>query len=248
MGQVIGVSIANIHLCYSSKFFRFEFCGKKQTSELVKKYLHFPLYGATQSVFNGISAAIPTTLLTIFFAPGYAGLFWLAYRMLSLPNLIIIESVRGALFSELSERVREDRGIIRPMLIMSMVLGLFCLPISIFLFLFGEQVFSFVFGHYWNDAGRYAAIISVGWIVQNMAVPASVVLVLLHRQRSYLTLEVGLTVARVCGFAISAMWFSAEFAVAIYTALGAVHAAIVQIYAYGTARSRWRVTKQMEPA
>ena len=67
------------------------------------RYSHFAIYGAPQSVLNSLSGNVPTLLLTGFFGANETGLFWLAYRMLILPNQVLVESMRSVLFQRLNE-------------------------------------------------------------------------------------------------------------------------------------------------
>jgi hypothetical protein len=102
----------------------------------------FVLFGTPQSVLNSVSNNIPTLLLASFFGAATSGLFWLAYRLLMLPTLVLTENLRSVLYQRLAE-LHHKGGDLRPMLWRSSLqLFLLCLPIATVLVVFGPVLFS----------------------------------------------------------------------------------------------------------
>ena len=196
---------------------------------LARKHRDFALYSAPQSVLNSLSSNIPTLLLAALFSPVESGLFWLAFRILMLPSLILVESLRSVLYQRLSEihnRGESMRALVRRS---AWQLAALCLPVVIVLALIGPDLFGFVFGATWRGAGVAAAILAPSWLIQNAAVPAAVAGNLIGKQRAYFLLEIPTTALRAGAIVAGAAMGSVTLALAFYSAVGALAAIIVMI-------------------
>jgi O-antigen/teichoic acid export membrane protein len=194
------------------------------------KYRNFLMFGAPQSFMGALTGGMPTVLMAATYGPAEAGFFWLAYRVFGLPNQIVAESLRGALFQTMAAQRREGISLRRDILRSGGFCGAACLPFSLPLLLAGPALFKFVFGAAWLTAGLYAQITALGWLMQTASIPASVALVIHERQGPYFFLEAVATAARMAAFVVIA--HNPALAVAIYTLVGAVHAAVVTGYAW----------------
>ena len=198
---------------------------------LALTYRTFPLYGAPQSLLSALTAGMPTVLLSSLYSQADAGYFWLAYRVFGLPNQIVAESLRGAFYHSLAAAHREGRSL-RPELVSGSILclaacGLFALPIL----LAGPPLFALVFGEVWRPAGVFAQIAAGAWLAQAASIPSTVAIVVLQRQRFYLTLEVIAAPIRLGAFYFAAQWHRAEFGVLLYSVASAIYALVIIAYA-----------------
>ena len=110
------------------------------------RYSHFAIYGAPQAMLNSLSGNVPTLLLTAYFGANETGLFWLAYRMLILPNLVLVESMRSVLFQKLNEVHLSGESMQPLMRKAALQLAMLCGPIALILLVFGPNLFAWVFG------------------------------------------------------------------------------------------------------
>jgi lipopolysaccharide exporter len=156
----------------------------------------FVVYGTPQSVLNAVSGNIPTILLATFFGAATSGLFWLAYRLLMLPSLILTESLRSVLYQRLAEHHHAGRDLRMTLQQSSLRLFAVCLPIAAILVVFGPMLFGFFFGPGWREAGEYARYLAPAWLIQNAVVPFAVAVPILHLQRQMLVLEVASSLLR----------------------------------------------------
>ena len=205
MGQILGLLIllVSFHKDFGDAVGN---CGAlRQIWRRVQVHRQFALYGAPQSVLNAFSGNIPTLLLASLFGTVESGLFWLAYRMLMLPSLILTESLRSILYQRLAEIHHQGGDLLPTLRRSSILLFLACAPVAAVLAVFGPMLFHLVFGAKWEGAGLDARLLAPAWLIQNAVVPFSVVIPILGLQRRYFLLEIVSTVLRagaiVVGFA-----------------------------------------------
>jgi O-antigen/teichoic acid export membrane protein len=148
-----------------------------------KKYRDFVIYRTPQDLINALSQNIPSLLLGYIFAPKIVGFFWLANRVLRLPSTLISEAVRKVLYQKLSEMHNGNNPIIAPAI--KATLGLIIIGIIpvIVIFLFGPQLFSYVFGSEWSIAGEYSRWISIWVFSLFINVPAIVIIPIIEKQK-----------------------------------------------------------------
>ncbi len=209
-------------------------------SVMARRYKTFPLYGAPQTLVRMLSQNMPALLLPIFFGAAQSGLFWLAYRILILPSQIVVESTRGVLFRDLGALHRNGADLRRAMARPALYLGALSGSVAILLFFFGPFLFGLVFGSHWQESGRYAAILSVAWTVENAGMPAAVVISLLELQRVYLAVEILSLIARVVALYIGSRFHSAELGIELYVVASVAASAANMSYVWWVLSRRSR--------
>jgi lipopolysaccharide exporter len=185
---------------------------------IAARYSHFAIYGAPQSVLNSLSGNVPTLLLTGFFGANETGLFWLAYRMLILPNQVLVESMRSVLFQKLNEVHLSGQSMQPMMRKAALQLTMLCGPIAVVLLVAGPILFAWIFGPNWARAGTDAQILAISWMLGNVSVPASIGAVILGLQRSYFLLELVMLGVRAVGICIGALLNSSSLALILFSA------------------------------
>jgi len=182
-----------------------------------RRYRRFALYGAPQTLLHLLSAALPMILLPVLFGPVQSGLVWLACRLLILPSQIVVESLRSVFFRRAADLRQAGTGLRRPLARAGVRVGLLCLPVPLLLLACGPALFAAVFGAAWREAGAYAAILSVPWWIETVAMPSSVLAAVLERQRAWLAIEVASLFARTVALLAGATG-GPRCAVALYAA------------------------------
>jgi lipopolysaccharide exporter len=193
----------------------------------------FAIYGAPQSVMNAVAGNVPTLLLTTYFGPTQAGLFWMAYRILILPNMILIESVRSVLYQRIAQLHHDGRDLNPVLFKAGGLLFAVCCPIAVTLIIFGRQLFGIVFGAVWADAGTDAAILSWSWVVQNASVPYTVAAVVLGLQRQYFVIEFVALVGRVAALVVGGLLQDAALSLILFSGVGAIASLATSLYVWG---------------
>ena len=226
-GQVLGALL--LVACFRSDLVEAVASSKAVAAVQRRLAVHkdFVLFGTPQSVLNAVSGNIPTLLLASCFGAATSGLFWLAYRLLMLPSLILTENLRSVLYQRLAELHHGGRDLRPTLWRSSLQLFALCLPVTVVLVLFGPWLFSTFFGPAWRDAGLFARIIAPAWLIQNAVVPFAAAVPILGRQKQALSLEIGSTILRAAGIGVGYLAGDASVSLGCFSLVGVVASAVL---------------------
>ncbi len=148
-----------------------------------RRYRRFPLLSTGSGLLNSIGLQFPPLLLAAFFDTQVVGWFALGRRVVSLPMILIGQSVAQVYLGEASKMVHKDatalyRLFLRTAGRLAVVGGV---PIAL-LGLVAPPLFAFVFGEPWREAGRYVQVLAPMSAGQFVVTPLSNTLNVLERQ------------------------------------------------------------------
>lgn len=178
-GQIIGtcasimtmMSDTNNKQILGSKF------DKKFAKDQLLKYKKIPMYGVIGAFSDTLALQMPILIITKYYSDTITGLFGLSYRVLCIPAGIISSALAQVLFQKIVEINREDSRNLKYLIIkLFLVLFALYLPLIPVLMFFGEDLFEWVFGYQWRNAGTYAGYLSLVVAVRFAVSPLSVVL------------------------------------------------------------------------
>lgn len=195
--------------------------GLPALRRVARRHRRFAQFAAPQTLLRLASINLPALLLPLLFGDAQSGLFWLAYRMLVLPNLVLVESTRAVFFRRAATLHEQGGDQRREMLLATLGIGALCLPAALLLIGWGPALFGLVFGPAWRGAGGFAAIIAVPWLLETMQMPSAVMVAILDRQRFYLVVEAASLAARAAALLLGAKLGGASLAVGLYAAVWA---------------------------
>lgn len=149
---------------------------------LLGKHRRFPIYDVPAAFVNAMSTQLPNLLLAALFNPVVAGSYMLAERVLSMPMALLGQAVGQVLFG--SSRIASDSGALYAMgLRAAFGLTLIVILPAFVVFFFAGDLFVFLFGADWQEAGQYAAWMIVGLSVQFVYSPISLLLLATEGQK-----------------------------------------------------------------
>jgi len=138
-----------------------------KTWDLSKKYKQFPIYGASTTFLDGITAALPLLILTKFFPLPVVGQYALARQVFSAPLAFIASSVSQVHLRKVAELVQTEPKAIPGYTFKLSFIVLFFIGIpSAALYFFIQPIFVFVFGEPWSLAGEILAIMMPALVIQ----------------------------------------------------------------------------------
>lgn len=156
---------------------------------LIRRYRKFPFLGSPASLLNILSLQMPYVVIPAIFTSAVAGMYFLVFRVLMLPIALIGESMMEVFRSRAMEDLKEH-GTCRPLFIKTLLsLVVIGLPPTLLLILFGREIFAFVFGEDWREAGRYAAILAPMALFRLSCAPLSGVLFIREKLKLILLLQ-----------------------------------------------------------
>nr|MBA3900453.1 oligosaccharide flippase family protein [Bacteroidota bacterium] len=162
-GQVVSV------IFYVRRYFK----GVTQTvrtkfslKELLKEYKDFPLKSGLSGVLNIVASQLPVFLIGSYFGLTVLGFYALILKVLNLPLSVIGNSVSQVYFQMVTQMIQEKQNIYKFVFNFSKKLLLLISFPLIILFLWSEQIFVFVFGDKWGEAGEITKYFIAFYIIR----------------------------------------------------------------------------------
>ncbi len=156
---------------------------------LIRRYRKFPFLGSPASLLNVLSLQMPYVIIPAIFTSAVAGMYFLVFRVLMLPIALIGEAMMEVFRSRAMEDLKEH-GTCRPLFIKTLLsLSIIGLPPALLLILFGQEIFAFVFGEDWREAGLYATILAPMALLRLACAPLGGVLFIREKLKLVLLLQ-----------------------------------------------------------
>lgn len=191
-GQGIGGAGLGIPAFKRSEF---KSCTLQDMWQQAKRYRAFPIYSTWTGLFNTASLQLAPILFVVLFGTTVAGLYALTLRILAMPGSLIGNAV-GSVF--LSEAPAAKRNGTLPALVARLHSRLAmagAMPLAVLLF-FGPDLFAFVFGEQWRQAGVYAQWMAPWIYLQFQWSPLSMLASVLELQKQALVSQILTFLAR----------------------------------------------------
>lgn len=201
------------------------------------EYRDFPLYRAPQHLLNSFGFAVPTLLLASTYGASEAGFYAITQTVMGLPSVLIGKAVGDVFYPRVTESVRKGKPAhleIGKATIALFLIGL--LPFG-FIVLAGPELFSFVFGAEWQQAGHYARWLAPFFLLNLANKPSVAAIAPLGLQPQLLGYEVVATTLKCAGFLVGFYWIRDDIAsVALFSGAGAL--AYVALIAFVVSKAR----------
>lgn len=163
---------------------------KQRTRELVRKYSQFPKFRAPKDLLNSLSQNSPTFMLTLFFSVDKVGQFYLVDRVLRAPSVLLGNAVRKVYFQKAAEIHNNGKSLLSSVLKLTFLLAVIGFVPFLFVIIWGDQIFGFVFGEEWKTAGEYARWLAVSMFFMFINVPSVVAIPVVGLEKYFLIYEI----------------------------------------------------------
>ncbi|MCI8783592.1 MAG: oligosaccharide flippase family protein [Dorea sp.] len=132
---------------------------------LLKSYSRFPKFQMPSNLVSSIANQIPLQILSTAFSSSVLGYYSMVHKLMSLPTSLLAVPINRVYFQEASKRYREGDDIGEfSFRILESNIKIAILPISI-LMVFGRWIFKIVLGAQWEQAGAYAAVLGIYFLI-----------------------------------------------------------------------------------
>ena len=214
-GQIISSLFANMQLLKNivKDKKRLSHISKVKIIALAKKYKEFPKYQAPHAMLNAFSSYIPIYIFSSFFGLTVVGFYALSTRIIFTP-LMILAGASAKVYNQKVTQLynnKEDAYGFSIRLLQSLFKKI-VIPFLIIVF-FAPDIFGFIFGEAWREAGIYTQILSPWLWMVFLTATIAFIPSFLQMQKKALFLEVIYTLLRVIAIGIG-LWYQN-----IYTAL-----------------------------
>ncbi len=190
----------------------------------LKRYKKFPLFG-TWSILLGVAAwQLPVILLGTLFPIAVVGFYALGLRVLQMPMNLLGNAIGQVFFQQANiyaiSKDNKDKVASTALNIIEVLVLLSLVPLGL-LACAGPEIFAFVFGVEWREAGLYAQILMPWVFLWFLSAPFSPVFAVYERQGLQLFWNVFNFSLRVLAILVGGLYFKdAYIALALLTVFG----------------------------
>lgn len=168
------------------------------------RYRRFPIFSTWAGLFNTAGTQLPPLLFAALFSPAAAGLYILANRVLQLPMSLVGAAI-GQVFFASAAQARREGGLAPLVAGLHARLAHIGLPPALILALIGPELFAFVFGAEWRQAGEFARWMAPWLYLVFVSSPLSTLFAVMERQREALVFQFILLISRVAAILFGAL-------------------------------------------
>lgn len=123
----------------------------------------YPAFSLASALLNNLSTQIPVLLLAYLFGVATAGQYTLSLQVLITPMMFLAQAISQVFFSNATSAVKNGE-IARETQKLFKVLSKIGIPLAVSLALILPEIFIFVFGSSWREAGSYGQFL-IPWIL-----------------------------------------------------------------------------------
>lgn len=179
-GHLIGQILSTIFIFRrSSKFWkRVPNPSLKICKENIKKYKAMPLYSTPGAFADNLSTQLPVFTITYIFGTYITGIFGLTFRILNMPAALVSQAISQVVYKRVvdQDHSQDQKHLLAFIFKIFFSLLALVLPFAIVIWFFGEEIFSFLFGEEWRQAGSMASILIIAIVFRFAISPLSTVL------------------------------------------------------------------------
>jgi O-antigen/teichoic acid export membrane protein len=170
-GQMLSQLFANIRLLkniFHDKLL-LSTINKVKIFAMAKKYNNFPKYNMPHAMIGTLTSNLPIYIFTPFFGSVVVGYYSLALMIIFTPLMILANATARVYNQKVSELYNQKQDTYNFTLnVIKSLLKKILLPFILFV-IFAPNIFAFIFGDAWMEAGIYTQILS-GYLILNVIV------------------------------------------------------------------------------
>lgn len=163
---------------------------------VAKKYREFPLLSLPSALLDTVSVNSIIFLLSYFFSESITGAYSFSIRMLSIPAIVIGTAMGQVFFQKISEAYTKNEKVFPLIIRMWKLLFLTGVVPTIIIFFFGEELFTFIFGSKWIDAGKISEYLCILTFFMFISSPTSNAMIVLRKQKLLLGVNIAAFIYR----------------------------------------------------
>ena len=183
---------------------------------LAKEHKDYPLINLPHAAMDLGRDLLIAVLILELFSKADLGLYDYSFKMLRLPLVLAGMAIGQVFLQRCAEKVNNNQEIVS--MISKAVISLALLSIAPFVivFFYGEEMFAFVFGEEWREAGKYSEIMAPWFMVNFIASPISTLPLILNKQRVFFKLGMFGTLLMIGTMAIPKLVYNASIETTIW--------------------------------
>ncbi|HDR68196.1 MAG TPA: hypothetical protein ENN61_04015 [Bacteroidaceae bacterium] len=220
-GQLVGFLLFFIVYFQMSRN-KIRWISMKEMLRLGKEYSLFPRYNMLQGLINNVSGALPVFIFGSSFSTAIAGLFTFGYMIVQRPVNLIANAFYQVMFQRFVEKQHRNNSILpEVMLFIKRNVQILLIPF-ILTGIFAPEIFGFLFGEKWIEAGRYTQIILPWIFMVSLVMPLSFIPDIYRKQRTAMIIDSIKLAGRLAGLVIGVLMEDVYIALGLYSLVSTV--------------------------
>jgi len=200
---------------FNDASFKIRLIRKNSIKNQAIRYKRFPIYSSWSGFLNTASLQVPIILLSSFFSSTVAGLYFYSHKLLNMPMSLLGMSIGQVFFQKASEHKKNPEKLKEiTFLVYKKLLYIGVFPLALIM-VYGDYIFSFVFGDSWRLAGEYAQVLSPWILFVFISSPLSTLFDVLEKQKEELIFNYLIFIARVAALFVGYLIFHDAYIVII---------------------------------
>lgn len=168
-----------------------------------KQHKKFPIFSTWSGLLNTASLQLPPIMLGLYFSTAVVGYYSLGYRLVSLPLGLLSGSIAQVFFPAIAKEYN-DTGVLSEIVsnVFKRLVQIGVFPIMV-IGLYGSELFRFILGEQWGEAGVYAQILSIVFLVSFVTSPLTALFAVKQCQGQGLVYNVALVSSRLLALSLA---------------------------------------------
>ena len=186
---------------------------------LLKSYADFPLKQMPNAAINAMQQQAPVFILAAFFDSQVVGYYGLATAVITRPVGALADAVSRVYLQRLV--AMDPKDMYADIKQITIVLASLALPFCLVLGIYGDRVFSTVFGENWVSAGKMAALMTPWIFALVVNIPTTQLLLVRRELRFILVFNVTYALLRIAALLACVVVFGDVYiAILVFSVIG----------------------------
>jgi lipopolysaccharide exporter len=229
LGQFLSTFILGLQIIRDHLFFFRQNISRKGMIAAFHRYSNFPKYQVMGSLINTLSWQIPIFLLSYFFSTTTVGYYSLGMMVVLTPMTLIGASIAQVFFQRAAKEKHEGSLSSIFLETYSLLVKISLFPLLLLAFI-GKDLFIFLFGPSWGEAGYYIQILSLFAVALFITSPISSILAISEKQKIGFVLSSISLILRFISIYIGGILGSATLSIILFSLTGMVSYGVTGIF------------------
>lgn len=200
LGRVVGGVVHLLVFVFARKSGDIAWPGRSagvSRVETLRRYRAFPLYSTWAFLFANGGRELPTLVFAGLFSATVAGMYALGVRVLGFPMLLVGDAIAKVFFRYATELVDQRNRLSDSTSLLVRCIVYMVFPPMLLLSVAGPQLFEFVFGKEWLEAGWFAQVLAMSFLVAFLYRVLSVFFDIFEKQAARLAFDAAQFLGRI---------------------------------------------------
>jgi O-antigen/teichoic acid export membrane protein len=215
-GQVVGFLVFfAVHLRSNRQ--KWGWLKLTEMKRLGKHYSLFPKYNMWQGLINNFSGALPVFIFTSYFSTAIAGIYTFGYMVIYRPVNLVASAFYQVMYQRFVEKQHNGMPILPEIrLFIKRTIQVLVIPFLL-VGIFTPEIFQFLFGEKWIEAGRYAQVMLPWIFMVSLVMPLSFIPDIYRKQKWAMVIDAVRLVLRLAALVAGVVMKNAFLGLAFFS-------------------------------